>query len=544
MRIKPTEYPLLFLVLALILALPAFLTNLGEQTFIDDEATRALVAFEMIKSGDFVTPTEGGEIYLRKPPLFNWLVALSFKLFGEYSEFAARMPMVVSLFLLTLAIFGLYRRELGEELAVVSALMFLTCGRIIIYESLVGLIDLTFSFLTFSLFILIYKAFNHGNLMKLFAGAYILTAFSFLLKGLPSVVFLGITLLVLFISHKKFRLLFDWRHYLGIFLFVLIVGSYYVLYFWRNQVEPGEMLSVMFGETTRRTALRFGILNTILHMITFPFEMIYHFLPWSILILFLFKKGVIKRIRKNHFLWYISLVFVFNIIVYWTSPEVYPRYILMLMPLFFAVVGFFYLEAKKSNTSLAGLTEIVFGTALTLAALASLSPIFLDLPAISNTLMISVSLCIALGLVSWFYWRQKTLRIYWFVIGILVFRIGFDLIVLPVRAHESKGGESKDLAFSIAGQTSGEELFYWWDPDKEATGYYGRRLTSYRFSYYLSIARDEIIKTTTEKKENAWYITPEWNIDREKIDIAREFLPIGSESPVLLFKFRNHVFYH
>jgi 4-amino-4-deoxy-L-arabinose transferase-like glycosyltransferase len=191
MKFKPTQYPVLFFVLALILFFPAFLINLGDQTFIDDEATRALVAFEMIQSGDYVTPTEGGDIYLRKPPMFNWLVAFSFKIFGEYSEFAARIPMIVSLFFLTLAVFVLYRRELGNELAVISALMFLTCGRIIIYESLVGLIDLTFSLLTFSLFILIYKAFNQGNMLKLFIAAYVLTGISFLLKGLPAIVFLG-----------------------------------------------------------------------------------------------------------------------------------------------------------------------------------------------------------------------------------------------------------------------------------------------------------------------------------------------------------------
>jgi hypothetical protein len=337
--------------------------------------------------------------------------------------------------------------------------------------------------------------------------------------------------------------LFDWRHFLGMFLFLIIAGSYYLLYFQRNQVAPEEMLSVMFGETTRRTALKFGFLNTIIHIFSFPFEMIYHFLPWSLFVVFLFRKGVIERIRKNHFLWYISLVFVFNIIVYWTSPEVYPRYILMLMPLFFAVTGYFYLDAKKT-IHLAKTIEIIFGTALTLAALASLAPLFLDLPAISKPVLVSVSVFVVLGTVAGLYWRQKSLRIYWFVIGILVFRIGFDLIVLPVRVHESEGVVSKNLAFSIAEQTSGEELYFWWDPDMEVTSYYGRRLTSYRFSYYLSIARDEIVRTVTEKKEGAWYITPVWNIDRNEIEVRQEFLPVGSESPVLLFKFRNNVLDH
>jgi 4-amino-4-deoxy-L-arabinose transferase-like glycosyltransferase len=539
MKIKPASYPVIFFIIALILALPAFLINLGQQTLIDDESIRGLVAFEMIKSGDYVTPTEGGEIYLRKPPLFNWLVALSFRMAGNYSEFALRIPMIVSLFLLTFAVFALYRRELGDELAVISALMFLTCGRIIIYESLVGLIDLTFSLLTFSLFVLIYKAFNQGNLLKLFIIAYVLTGFSFLLKGLPSVVFLGITLLILFISHSRFRLLFNWRHFLGMFLFLMITGTYYFLYFYRNNVAPEEMLSVMFGETTRRTALRFGILNTLIHIITFPFEMIYHFLPWSLFVVFLFRKGAMRRIRKNHFLWYISLVFVFNIIVYWTSPEVFPRYILMLMPLLFAVTGFFYLEMKNSNAAMVKVIETVFGIALSLAAMAGLSILFLDLPAISNAIWISISLFISLGLISYLYWKHKSLRLYWLVTGILVFRIGFDLIILPVRVYESKGVESRDLAYSIAGQTSGEELYYWWDPDKEATGYYGRRLTSYRFSYYLSIARDEIVKTITEREEGAWFITPAWNINRDEIEVRLEFQPVGNESPVLLFQFKN-----
>jgi hypothetical protein len=209
------------------------------------------------------------------------------------------------------------------------------------------------------------------------------------------------------------------------------------------------------------------------------------------------------------------------------------------MPLLFAVTGFFYLEMKNSNAAMVKVIETVFGIALSLAAMAGLSILFLDLPAISNAIWISISLFISLGLISYLYWKHKSLRLYWLVTGILVFRIGFDLIILPVRVYESKGVESRDLAYSIAGQTSGEELYYWWDPDKEATGYYGRRLTSYRFSYYLSIARDEIVKTITEREEGAWFITPAWNINRDEIEVRLEFQPVGNESPVLLFQFKN-----
>ncbi|MEL7375863.1 MAG: glycosyl transferase, partial [Bacteroidota bacterium] len=61
-----------------LLLLPALLWNLGIMVFIDDEAIRALVAQEMIWSGDYLVPTMHGDPYLNKPPLWNWILTLSF----------------------------------------------------------------------------------------------------------------------------------------------------------------------------------------------------------------------------------------------------------------------------------------------------------------------------------------------------------------------------------------------------------------------------------------------------------------------------------
>jgi 4-amino-4-deoxy-L-arabinose transferase-like glycosyltransferase len=536
--IKFKSNPVWFFILALVISVPAYMIFLGHQPFIDDESIRALVAFEMLQTGDFITPTVGGEIYLKKPPLFNWLVALSFNAFNSYDELPVRIPMILSLYLYTLAIFYYFRKEFTTELAVVSALMFLTCGRIIIYESLYGLIDLTFSFLTFLFFMLIYKAFNEGRLLKLFLIAYVLTAFSFLLKGLPSIVFLGITLLVLFISQRKFKLLFSWQHYVSILIFGIIVGAYYYLYFTQNHVAPEDMLSVMFGETTRRTALRFGIWNTLLHFVAFPFEMIYHFLPWTLFTIALFTRGTIKKIKSNPFLTYLSLVFIFNIIVYWTSPEVYPRYILMLMPLYFGVTGFFFLELKKDNHAFVRSIEIILGVVLTIASISTLIPVFKPLPAVTHPIWIATFLFLSTGVVTLLFWRQINNRIYWLAIAILIFRIGFDLIVIPVRVSESGAAEGKKTAITIAKETSDAPLFFWWNPKQTADGYYGKRLTTYWFMYYLSSTRDEIIYTTSDRRKDAYYITPGWNVEGENIKIIKEFQPAGHESTLILFRFQ------
>ena len=42
-----------------------------------EEPRRCLVAMEMIASGDYIVPTVMGETYLKKPPLYNWLIALA-----------------------------------------------------------------------------------------------------------------------------------------------------------------------------------------------------------------------------------------------------------------------------------------------------------------------------------------------------------------------------------------------------------------------------------------------------------------------------------
>src|SRR5687767_6850737 len=41
-----------------------------------EEPRRCIVAFEMVTNHDYVVPTCYGEVYAKKPPLQNWLIAL------------------------------------------------------------------------------------------------------------------------------------------------------------------------------------------------------------------------------------------------------------------------------------------------------------------------------------------------------------------------------------------------------------------------------------------------------------------------------------
>ncbi len=56
-----------------------------------DEGTRALVAREIYRTGNWLYPTFQGEPYLLKPPLMDWLIAFCYH-FGGVTEFTTRLP--------------------------------------------------------------------------------------------------------------------------------------------------------------------------------------------------------------------------------------------------------------------------------------------------------------------------------------------------------------------------------------------------------------------------------------------------------------------
>ena len=527
-----------FFFLAVALFIPAYLINLDMVQMIRDEAIRAIVAFEMLQRGDFITPTIGGEPYLMKPPLFNWILAAFFYVSGSYSETIIRLPVIISILLFAISIFLFTRKEYGNRFALINALAFVTYGRIIFYESLHGLIDVTFSWLTYCFFMLSWHFFKRKKFLTLFITAYAITAVSYLLKGLPSLYFVAVTLLVLFIQGKQFKMLFNWRHFLGIGLLFFIVGGYYLIYFARNSIPPEQVFDVLTGEVTRRTVVRFGIWKTVLHFLTYPFENLYHFAPWTVLIILIFRKGSIKFIRQNDRLWYMTLIFLFNIIPYWTSPEAYARYILMLVPLVMTILFALYFEYEKTKNINFRLVNYIFGAILAAAGLASLIFIFhtetSDLPYV---ILISISMLIAMVIVSFFYWRQATFRLLWVSIAILVFRIAFDFTIIPSWEKTHPVVATKALASELASETRGRNLYVYWNPGFKPDPYFGYRYNNEIFTFYLSTARGKITPVKMEKIPGELYLAQWEHLGKQKYIVKRVIEPVW-QVPVVLIEFK------
>jgi 4-amino-4-deoxy-L-arabinose transferase-like glycosyltransferase len=87
-----------------------------------DEGRYVGVAWEMLRSGDWLTPTLDGLPFFHKPPLFYWITAASLSMFGM-NEWAARLAPLLGATLGVAALYGFTRRWVGRPAARSAALV-------------------------------------------------------------------------------------------------------------------------------------------------------------------------------------------------------------------------------------------------------------------------------------------------------------------------------------------------------------------------------------------------------------------------------------
>jgi 4-amino-4-deoxy-L-arabinose transferase-like glycosyltransferase len=112
--------------------------------FEPDEGRYAQIPREMLTADEWIVPTLQGEPYLDKPPLFYWLVMLSYALFG-YHDGAARLIPALAMHAAVLLTYAIGRRMVGERSAFWGALLltvspiFLGVGRLLTLDGLLTL---------------------------------------------------------------------------------------------------------------------------------------------------------------------------------------------------------------------------------------------------------------------------------------------------------------------------------------------------------------------------------------------------------------------
>ncbi len=145
-RLKDSLPTILLLLLVLFFSSFILLWRLGENHLIEfDEAIYAVIAKNIVKSGDFLRLTLRGDVpWLDKPPLYFWLSALSIKLLGP-GALAVQLPSALFGLGTTILTYLFGKTLFGKRVGFIAAMVLAsTVG--FLYYSRLGMVDSTLTF--------------------------------------------------------------------------------------------------------------------------------------------------------------------------------------------------------------------------------------------------------------------------------------------------------------------------------------------------------------------------------------------------------------
>ncbi|MEQ9302058.1 MAG: glycosyltransferase family 39 protein [Cyclobacteriaceae bacterium] len=483
------EHNPIFVAVLFLLATVALFLNLGLEPLHFEEPRRAIVALEMELTGNWWVPKINGEFYYNKPPIYNWLLIVLFKLFG-YEEWVTRLPSVLSLIAIAVINFFFFRTRIGEKAALIVSIFWLTSADLLFYFSFQGEIDLFYTLIVYLQVLAIFYYFDKGKFWQLFLLSYLLCGLGFLTKGLPSLAFQALTIFGLLAYRKRFWTLFHPAHFAGIALLSLMLGGFFWKYSMYNDQLP--YIVRLISESTNRTAVGDQSLwRSIQHLFEFPLMLLKLLSPWVILIIWA-RKGL----TKNHLLgnpWILySLIFIgINLPLYWLSAGTRERYLYMFLPFLFNVLAFGLnnqLSAKSLHRTLAIITSIISIGALAI-------PFIHQLEQIDGRIFIMLMLTLGSGFISYLLYSSRHHPVLVFAAFMLLLRIGFDLLVLPVRSEKRRHENYETYAEQVTEATQGaavalsvpvETVYYPIPFTSDSIAYRDVKWPPYQLSYYLS----------------------------------------------------------
>src|SRR5262245_63957616 len=106
------------------ICLVLFFTGLGAVPFYTrGEPREALVAREMLRTGEWLVPSRPEGELTRKPPLYYWIAASTLTALPGRPELAARLPSAILGTLGVLVTWAAVRARFGGEVALLAALI-------------------------------------------------------------------------------------------------------------------------------------------------------------------------------------------------------------------------------------------------------------------------------------------------------------------------------------------------------------------------------------------------------------------------------------
>lgn len=205
-----------------------YLPGLGTREIKGEEGRRILPAITMIQTGNYVVPYVGSDPYFTKPPLVNWLIAGSFKLFGARNEWTARLPSVLSVLVVAIVFVTVARSSLGANGSLIAALIWMTTFGMIEKGRLIEIEALYVSLCGLAIICWLSWWQEHRSPWLTWTVPWIFLGLGLLAKGPLHLVFFYAVVIALLYRTGQLRLLLSAAHFVGLGLMLAIFAAWAV----------------------------------------------------------------------------------------------------------------------------------------------------------------------------------------------------------------------------------------------------------------------------------------------------------------------------
>lgn len=458
--------------------------DLGGRGFQNKDYLRfAETAREMMYTGDYVVPHYAGKIYLAKPPLLMWSIALPSKFYGVITPFTARIPSALCALLsvITVFLFGnhLYKNAVAgfwAGLILLSNYMFFLYSRTIKTDMMLT----TFIFTTLYTF---YMGYTSDNRKKRFYFIlfYISVALAILTKG-PLGLIIPLLIIFVYLLCKKELAFFRHMHWLmGAGILGIIVGPWVILMCQRIGLDT--VVKNAFSESAvRYSTEEYG------HKQPFYFflpELIKGFLPYSVFFPATFVYLFSKRVERKHGdRWWLSLWFITVFVFMSISRCKSARYILPLYPALALMIGGMWAQLSGRETNNIYLKKWVrYTLAIVLGAILASSIGFPVYTFTHYTKLFPVGVAVGIlfsgCIICRFFMKRLQNHNFSFAL-IIAFFITIALVYMKeLTSHNYRHSPGLDLANTISQHVQKNELYYHDVPDEclSPINFYMNRLT-------------------------------------------------------------------
>jgi 4-amino-4-deoxy-L-arabinose transferase-like glycosyltransferase len=225
---RATARPRLVGALALIAWL-AFAIGLHPLT-LPEEGRYVGVAWEMLRSGDWLVPTQDGLPFFHKPPLFYWLTALSMQVFGPNAA-AARLAPLLAACLAAIGFHAVTRRRAGDAAADAAVVVLATLPFFFVAAQFANLDMLVAAFVTLAIVhaadaaLALRHGAPHRNALVV---AWVCTGLGVLAKGLIGIVLPALVIAAWLIVSRQAKTILRLVSPLGIVAFALITAPWFL----------------------------------------------------------------------------------------------------------------------------------------------------------------------------------------------------------------------------------------------------------------------------------------------------------------------------